>query len=112
MTENGEQYKIDIMIIKKFGGKDGYKRNFKRNPIIPAVKNENYLQEAMECGSEIVFVIMSNLINIQEIVEKLKSAEKIVFVHVDMIEGLSSSNYGVDYLMAHTKANGSNNNKT
>ena len=30
LTEkNGEQYKIDIMIIKKFGGKDGYKRNFR-----------------------------------------------------------------------------------
>lgn len=82
------------------------KEILERNPIIPAVKNENYLQEAMECGSEIVFVIMSNLINIQDIVEKLKSAEKIVFVHVDMIEGLSSSNYGVDYLMTHTKADG------
>ena len=27
------------------------KEILERNPIIPAVKNENYLQEAMECGS-------------------------------------------------------------
>ena len=61
------------------------KEILERNPIIPAVKNENGLKEAAECGSEIVFVIMSNLINIQVIVEKLKEEDKIVFVHVDMI---------------------------
>lgn len=82
------------------------KEILERNPIIPAIKNENGLKEAKECGSEIVFVIMSNLMNIKNIVESLKESGKIVFVHVDMIEGLSSSNYVVDYLMEYTKADG------
>ena len=77
-----------------------------RNPIIPAIKNDIGLEEVIESGSEIVFVIMSNLINIQGIVEKLKEAKKIVFVHIDMIEGLSSSNYGIDYFITHIKADG------
>lgn len=77
-----------------------------RNPIIPAIKNEDGLNEVLESSSEIIFVIMSNLINIQGIVKKLKEAKKIVFVHIDMIEGLSSSSYGVEYFISHIKADG------
>ena len=77
-----------------------------RNPIIPAVKNDVCLQEAIDSGSEIVFVIMANLINVKEIVAKLKEAGKIVFVHIDMIDGLSSSNYGVEYLKTHVNLDG------
>ena len=73
------------------------KEILERNPVIPAIKNDTYLKEAMESGSEIVFIIMANLMNIKEIVDKLKDAGKIVFVHVDMIDGFSSSNCGVEY---------------
>lgn len=77
-----------------------------RNPIIPALKNEENLEEALKSGSELVFVIMSNLINIKGIVEKLKESGKIVFVHVDMIEGLSSSTYGIEYIEKNIQADG------
>lgn len=77
-----------------------------RNPIIPALKNDNYLDEAIKSSSEIVFVIMANILNIKEIVKKLKEAQKIVYVHVDMIDGLSSSNNGVEYLMKEIKPDG------
>lgn len=82
------------------------KEILERNPVIPAIKNDLYLEEAVASGSEIVFVIMSNLINIKEITKRLKEAGKIVFVHVDMIDGLSSSNYGVEYLINHTEVDG------
>ena len=77
-----------------------------RNPVIPAIKNKINLEEACSCESEIVFVIMSTLSNIDEIITSLKENNKIVFVHVDMIEGLSSSNYSVEYIMKNTKADG------
>ena len=77
-----------------------------RNPVIPAIKNEVKLNEACESDSEIVFVIMSTLSNIKEITSKLKEHNKIVFVHVDMIDGLSSSNYSVEYIVNNTVADG------
>ena len=77
-----------------------------RNPIIPALKNDQDLKEALESGSEIVFIIMANLMNIESIVSRLKNEGKIVFVHADMIEGLSSSNYGVEYLINHVDLDG------
>lgn len=77
-----------------------------RNPVIPAVKNDTYLEEAKNSSSEIVFVIISNLLNVTDIVAELKKAGKIVFVHVDMIEGLSSSAYGVEYIIKNTGLDG------
>lgn len=82
------------------------KEILEQNPIIPALKNEENLEEALKSGSELVFVIMSNLTNIKEIVDKLKESGKKVFVHIDMIEGLSSSTYGVEYIKKNTQADG------
>ncbi len=77
-----------------------------RNPVIPALKNETYLKEAIESSSEIVFVIMANILNIKDIVTKLKEANKIVYIHIDMIDGLSSSNNGIEYIMKEIKPDG------
>lgn len=77
-----------------------------RNPVIPALKNETYLEEAIESSSEIVFVIMANIMNIKDIVCRLKKAEKIVYVHIDMIDGISSSNNGVEYIIKEVKPDG------
>lgn len=77
-----------------------------RNPIIPALKNEENIEEAIKSGSEIVFIIMSNLMNIKDIVSRLKSEGKIVFVHADMVEGLSSSNYGIEFLINTIRPDG------
>lgn len=77
-----------------------------RNPIIPAIKNDTYLEEVLESSSEIVFIIMANILSIKEIVDKLKKAEKIVYVHVDMVEGISSSSSGVEFLMKEVNPDG------
>lgn len=82
------------------------KEVLERNPVIPAVKNKENFKEALDSGSEIIFVIMSNLLNIDEIVSELKKKGKIVFVHIDMVEGLSHSSYGIEYLIKRTKFDG------
>lgn len=69
------------------------------SPVIPAIKNEQHLEEAIASDSEVIFIIMANLMNIEKIMQRLQAADKKVFVHVDMIEGLSSSNYGVEYIV-------------
>lgn len=82
------------------------KEILERNPIIPALKNDTNLEEAIKSNSEIVFVIMSNILNIKNIVTNLKKANKIVYVHVDMVDGLSSSNNGVEFLMEEINPDG------
>jgi len=77
-----------------------------RNPLIPAVRNEDFLEEAAACPSELVFIVMSNLVNIKHIVDTLRTREKKVFVHIDMVAGLSSENYTVDYLIREIHPDG------
>lgn len=77
-----------------------------RNPIIPAIKHEENLDIAINSDSEIVFVIMSNILNIKKITQKLKEVNKIVYVHVDMVDGLSSSSNGVSYLVSEINPDG------
>lgn len=82
------------------------KKILEKNPVIPAIKDDLTLKEALKSSSEIVFVIIANILEISKICEKLKKQKKIVFIHVDMIDGLSSTNSGIDYIIKFIKPDG------
>lgn len=75
-------------------------------PVIPAIKNDEWLEccKKSECG--IVYIIYGDICNIAEIVQKVKDAGKMAIVHVDLIMGLSSKEISVDFLKKYTKADG------
>lgn len=83
-----------------------FKELLERNPVIPAIKDNETFNAALNSNNEIVFVIMSNIIDLKNICVKLKEKNKIVFVHIDMIDGLNSTNYGVDYIISTIKPDG------
>lgn len=82
------------------------KEILERNPVIPALKNDIELQKAKESSSEIVFIIMSNILEVEDIVIELKKAKKIVFIHIDMIDGISNTNSGLEYVVKKIKPDG------
>ena len=53
----------------------GIKNILERNPIIPAVKDNITLEKALNSNSELVFIIVSNIINIKDYTDKLKKLE-------------------------------------
>ena len=77
----------------------GIKNILERNPIIPAIKDNITLEKALNSNSELVFIILSNIINIKDYTDKLKKANKKVYIHIDMIDGLNSTNNGIDYIV-------------
>lgn len=79
---------------------------FERNPVIPAIKDKETFKSALISSNEIVFIISSSLTEIENMVNELKAKNKIVFIHIDMIEGLSNSNYVVDYVVSRIKPDG------
>ena len=84
----------------------GIKKLLERNPVIPAVKDSITLEKALCSSNEIVFIIMSNIINIKDYCEKLKLKGKKVYIHIDMIDGLNSTNNGIDYIVNSVKPEG------
>lgn len=76
------------------------------SPIIAAVKDDSGLEEALKSECRIVFVLYGTINSVANIVHRLKAGGKIVFVHSDLIEGLSAREAAVDYLIEHTKLDG------
>lgn len=77
-----------------------------QNPIITAVKDEAGLVQSLACPQKIVFVLFGSVITIPDIVEQLKSADKTVFVDIDLLDGLSAREAAVDYIAQSTQADG------
>lgn len=77
------------------------------NPVIAAVKDEEGLKAC--CALEdikVIFVLYGSICNIGDIVRKIKEADKIAMVHVDLINGLASKEIAVEFIRYSTEADG------
>lgn len=77
------------------------------NPIIASVKDLEGLEQCCACEEiKVVFILFGDVCSISGIVEKIKSVDKIVMVHMDLISGLSSKEVAVDFIKNNTNADG------
>ena len=75
-------------------------------PVIAAVKNDTGLQLALRCECNAVFILYGNLCTIAQLVDAVKAAGKLAFVHIDLIDGLASRESCVRFLAQYTAADG------
>lgn len=77
------------------------------SPIIAAVKDEAGLEVSCQVGEiKVLFILFGDICNISQIVKKAKDARKLVFVHMDLIQGLSAKDIAVDFIKKNTQADG------
>lgn len=77
------------------------------NPVIAAVKDEAGLNVCCSCEDiKVVFILYGDICSIGKIIQKVKQADKIAMVHVDLMEGLSGKEVIVDFMKANTQADG------
>lgn len=86
--------------------KEEIMEQFEDCPVIAAIKDEKGLQKCLESDIQIVFVLFGDLCSISDIVKRLKDAGKTVFIHLDLIGGLSSREVAVTYVHRVTEADG------
>ena len=79
---------------------------FEKAPIVAAVKSESELEASLMCESNVVFLLFGDICNIPELVRTVKDSGKLVFVHIDLIEGLAPREVGVDFIRENTQADG------
>ena len=77
-----------------------------RSPIIAAVKSEEQLEHCLESECTVVFLLFGNVCNIASLVEKVKNADKLAFVHMEFIDGLAPREISVQFIRQFTKADG------
>ncbi len=86
--------------------REDLKNILKNDKYIYAVKDDEGLKKAAISDSKVVFVLYGTVMNIQNIVKYLKEYNKTVFVHIDLIEGLSTKEVAVEFIADNTGADG------
>lgn len=76
------------------------------NPIIAAIRNDKDLEEVLKRENKIVFILYGSINSIGSIAKKLRAADKIIFVHVDMIDGLRNDEAGIHFIKDETSPYG------
>ncbi|MBN2260631.1 MAG: glycerol-3-phosphate responsive antiterminator [Clostridiales bacterium] len=77
-----------------------------KNPIIAAINNTENLIEALSSEVEIIFLLTSNIFDLEDTINKIKNSGKLVFVHVDLVDGISTTKTGVRYICEKFKPDG------
>lgn len=75
-------------------------------PVIAAVKNDEGLEKALSSDCAAIFFLYGTILNITQLIERAKHNGKLVFVHTDLIEGLTGKDISVDFIAQKTRADG------
>lgn len=78
----------------------------KKKPIISSIVSEDDYEALLRSSSSIVFFEYGNIFTLKELATQLKEAGKLVFVHVDLIEGIGKDSYGIQYLAENVGVDG------
>lgn len=75
-------------------------------PVIAAVKDDAGLEAAVASEVGVIFLLYGDILTIGEVTGLAHRAGKAVFVHLDLLEGLSSREVAVDFIARNTAADG------
>ena len=76
------------------------------SPIVAAVKGYTELEKALDSDCQVIFLLSGTLLNIEELVRRVHERNKICFVHIDLIEGLSNREIAVDCIAKMSRPDG------
>ena len=75
-------------------------------PIIAAVRDEKGIAEALASPAKVIFLIDGTLSNIRTRINRIKESGKGVFVHLEMMSGLSKDQAALEFLHMEMKPTG------
>ncbi|WP_455582810.1 glycerol-3-phosphate responsive antiterminator [Dysosmobacter sp.] len=76
------------------------------SPVIAAVKNDDGLSRALDSECAAIFILYGTILNISQLVQRIKSNGKLAFVHADLIDGLTTRDIAADFLAQTTQVDG------
>jgi glycerol uptake operon antiterminator len=72
--------------------------DYENYPIIAAVKTEDDFSHALASDVQTIFMLSSNILTIEDYVNRAHVGGKLLYVHMDFVDGLSKDAAGVKYL--------------
>ena len=96
--------------MEKFKKLEDFKRGFynkiQNNPIVAAVNDIEELELALESDCEIIFLLTGNIFNLKDIVTRVKEKEKVICIHLDLLEGFSKDLIALRYINEYIQPHG------
>ncbi|RHW31173.1 glycerol-3-phosphate responsive antiterminator [Neobacillus notoginsengisoli] len=77
-----------------------------QSQVIASVKEEADIDKAINSKANIVFLLTGNLINMKDYVDRLRKANKQIFIHIDFIEGISNTKSAIQFIAYTWKPTG------
>lgn len=68
------------------------------NPVIAAVKEDEYFDIAIASPCKVIFLLTGNICTVEDIVRRAKEVGKGVYIHIDLIEGFGKDKYALRYI--------------
>ncbi len=68
-----------------------------RSPIIAAVNDDGW-DAALKSSAEVIFYLKANLITVKEKIAEALRNNKIIFVHIDLADGIGKDRTGIEFL--------------
>ena len=75
-------------------------------PVIAALKSDHGLEKALRSDCTTVFFLYGTILNIASLARQAKDAGKLVFIHADLIEGMTAKDICADFIAQNTVADG------
>ena len=72
--------------------------DYENYPIIAAVKSKEDFEAALLSEVETIFMLSANIIDVAGLAQRAHEHKKILFLHMDFVDGLSKDPAGVQYL--------------
>jgi len=69
--------------------------------IIAAVRTERELELAIQSGATTIFYLSPNILTLEQVVKDVHAAEKKIFLHMDLAEGIGKDKAGLLYVKQH-----------
>lgn len=86
--------------------KNIFVNSLRNSPVIAGVKDVSELDEALNSDCKVIFLLCGNIFNIKECVDRVHAKNKIIFIHVDLVEGFSRDGMALKYISSEIKPDG------
>ena len=84
----------------------GWEEWLHRAEVIPALRHQRDLGAALRSPAGAVFLLNVDLVSLRRVVARCRAAGKAVFVHYDLVAGLSPDRSGVTFLSQYARPDG------
>jgi len=81
-------------------------QKLRAHPVIAAVKDTAHVDAALASDCEVLFLLCGSIFNLKEIVRRAKDADKLIFLHVDLIDGFSRDAVALRYIAEEIRPDG------